>query len=183
MHSGQSYFPESFRDGRAYSGVIITIMAGSVTPSNTRIDAAGMRIAIVISRFNSSITDGLAHGAQSALLESGVRSEDIKVIAVPGAFEIPLMLDLLASKSGGYDALIALGAVIQGETKHFDYISEAAMHGISEVSLKYQIPIGCGVLTTFTEAQAIARSRDDEHNKGREAALAALEMVHLKRTL
>ncbi|HET9135412.1 MAG TPA: 6,7-dimethyl-8-ribityllumazine synthase [Candidatus Kapabacteria bacterium] len=158
-------------------------MAGSVTPSNTRVDAAGMRVAIVISRFNSTITDGLAHGARSALLESGVRSEDIKSIIVPGAFEIPLMLDLLASIPDGYDALIALGAVIQGETKHFDYISEAAMHGISEVSLKHKIPIGCGVLTTFTEEQAIARSQDDEHNKGREAALAAIEMVHLKRTV
>src|ERR1043165_4358232 len=159
------------------------IMAGSVTPSTTRINAAGMRIGIVISRFNTDITDGLTQGAKSALLENGVRSEDITSIIVPGAFEIPLMLELLASKSDGYDALIALGAVIQGETKHFDYISEAAMHGISEVSLKYKLPIGCGVLTTFTEEQAVARSRDDEHNKGREAALAAIEMVQLKRNL
>jgi 6,7-dimethyl-8-ribityllumazine synthase len=155
-------------------------MAGSISVPETPIDASGMSVAIIASRFNFEITEGLIAGAKSALYQCGMSDEDIRIVMVPGAFEIPLMLELLSSQNK-YDALIALGAVIQGETKHFDYISEAAMRGIAQVSIAHKIPIGCGVLTTFTEEQAITRSRNDEHNKGREAAIAAIEMAHLKR--
>lgn len=157
-------------------------MAGTVIEPSISLTGTGLKFAIVASRFNASITSGLVNGARNALINHSVREDDITVIEVPGAFEIPLMLDILARKKT-YDGLIALGAVIQGETKHFDYISEGAMRGIQQVMLTYSIPIGCGVLTTFTEEQAIARSRDDLHNKGREAALAALEIVQIQRTV
>ncbi len=144
--------------------------------------AAGLKIGIVVSRFNEEITRGLLLGAISALDERGANENDVMVVEVPGAFEIPLALDWLASNKY-FDVLIALGAVIEGETKHFDYISEAAMRGIQTVSLKYAMPIACGVLTTYTDEQATARSIANEHNKGMEAALAAIEMANLKRQL
>jgi len=146
------------------------------------LDASGKRFALVISRFNTEVTTGLLAGARKALLAAGATASDLTVIETPGAFEIPLALEWLAL-GGSYDAIIALGAVIKGETSHYEHISEAAMRGIQTVSLKYGLPIACGVLTTFTDEQAIARSSDNEANKGREAALAAIEMVNLRTLL
>jgi 6,7-dimethyl-8-ribityllumazine synthase len=147
------------------------IIKGNLTGS-------GLRIGIVVSRFNSGITDGLLRGALRALIASEVKKDDINTIEVPGAFEIPFALSLLA-ESKKYDALIALGCVIKGETAHFEHIANSAMNGICEIGLKYGIPISCGLLTTYTEEQATARSGDDEENKGSEAALTAIEMAAL----
>jgi 6,7-dimethyl-8-ribityllumazine synthase len=142
----------------------------------------GLRIGIVTSRFNSEITEGLLRGAMRALIVSETDEADITSIEVPGAFEIPFALDGMAG-SKKYDALIALGCVIKGETAHFEYIADAAMRGITVVQEKYGIPISCGVLTTYTEEQALMRSGDNEENKGSEAALTAIEMANLVKQL
>ncbi|MEP7234982.1 MAG: 6,7-dimethyl-8-ribityllumazine synthase [Ignavibacteriota bacterium] len=142
----------------------------------------GHRIAIVVSRFNSEITEGLLRGALRALIASDISESRIETIEVPGAFEIPFALESLAS-SKKYDALVALGCVIKGETAHFEYISRLAMDGMNAVMLKYGIPVSCGLLTTYTEEQAIARSGDNEENKGSEAALTAVEMANLAKLL
>jgi len=146
------------------------------------LSAKGLHFGIVVSRFNSIITEGLLHGALRALIASEASENDIAKVEVPGAFEIPLALDMLA-RSNKYDALIALGCVIKGETAHFEYISEYAMNGIARVSEKYSVPIACGVLTTYTEEQAIVRSSNNEENKGSEAALTAIEMANLIKQL
>jgi 6,7-dimethyl-8-ribityllumazine synthase len=142
----------------------------------------GLRIGIVVSRFNSEITQGLLRGAMRALIASEIGEADIATVEVPGAFEIPFALEVMAG-SKKYDALIALGCVIKGETAHFEYISNAAMRGIAAVQEKYGIPVSCGVLTTYTEEQAIMRSRDNEENKGSEAAFTAIEMANLAKLL
>ena len=142
----------------------------------------GLRIGIVVSRFNSEITDGLLRGAMRALIASDVNEKDIMTIEVPGAFEIPFALDLLASGKN-YDALIALGCVIKGETAHFEYISDSAMRGIIKVGHKYGTSVSCGLLTTYMEEQAIARSGENDENKGSEAAFTAIEMANLARLL
>ena len=145
-------------------------------------DGTGFRIGIVVSRWNSEITSGLYHSALETLLKLGVAEVDILSIEVPGAFEIPLALRGLA-EFGTLDGLIALGAVIKGETAHFEYISDSVMNGLREVCLEYGISVGCGVLTTLNEAQAKARSGANETNKGREAAEAVIEMISLSRKL
>ena len=142
------------------------------------LSGAGLRIGIAVSRYNNEVTEGLLHGAIRALIATGVKEEDLTTVEVPGAFEIPFALGLLG-KEKKYDALIALGCVIKGETAHFEYIAGAAMRGISEMSGKHSIPIACGVLATYTEEQAVARSGDNEENKGSEAALTAIEMANL----
>jgi 6,7-dimethyl-8-ribityllumazine synthase len=134
------------------------------------------RIAIVVSRWNTDITSSLERGARRALLTFGCTNERVDTIEVPGAFEIPVTLDALA-RTGRYHGLIALGCVINGDTTHFEHVSEAAMKGMYDVSMKYAIPVGCGVLTTYTAEQADLRSRDDDNNKGSEAALAVLETL------
>jgi 6,7-dimethyl-8-ribityllumazine synthase len=143
---------------------------------------SGLRIGIVRSRFNSPITEGLLGGAIRGLIASEVSEDTITVIEVPGAFEIPFALDLLAAQKK-YDALIAIGCVIKGETAHFEYISDSVMRGIARVSAEHNIPVSCGVLTTYIEEQAFARSGDDEENKGSEAALTAIEMANLAKQL
>lgn len=146
------------------------------------LSGSGLRIGIVVSRFNNEITGGLLRGAMRALIASEVSEKDISTIEVPGAFEISFALDQLA-KMNHYHALIALGCVIKGETAHFEYISDSAMRGILEVGQKYGIPVSCGVLTTYTEEQAIARSGDNEENKGSEAAFTVIEMANLAKQL
>ena len=141
-------------------------------------EGQGLRIGVVVSRWNSSVTEGLLRGTLRALIASDVPEEQITVVRVPGAWEIPLAAKELAAH-GHYDALVALACVIKGETAHFEYVSEAAMHGIREVSLELGIPITCGILSTYTEEQATARSADNEENKGSEAALSAIEMATL----
>ncbi|NKE72297.1 6,7-dimethyl-8-ribityllumazine synthase [Candidatus Manganitrophus noduliformans] len=142
---------------------------------------AGFRFGIIVSRFNQSITDPLLKGALRVLGEQGVGPEDIEVVKVPGAFEIPGAAKKLGLL-GRFHALICLGAVIQGETPHFHYISTEVSRGIGQLSLELGLPVIFGVLTTDSMEQAIARS-GNEINKGAEAALAAIETAHLYRTL
>jgi 6,7-dimethyl-8-ribityllumazine synthase len=140
--------------------------------------ATGRCFALVVSTFNRDITDGLLRGACAALTEAGVDSADITVVRVPGAFEIPLAARRLA-QSGRYDAVVCLGCLIKGETMHFEYIASAVSHGIMAVSADTGIPVTFGVLTTLTEEQAAARAAEGRDNKGREAALSAVEMITL----
>ncbi len=134
----------------------------------------GRRVGIVLSRFNAAIGEGLLAGALRALRECGVADADITVVSVPGALESPLALQQLA-QTDDYDALVALGAVIRGETYHFEVVSNESAAGLSSVALEFGIPIGNGILTCETEAQAEARM----DAKGFEAAQAALEMANL----
>jgi len=134
----------------------------------------GLRVGIVLSRFNAAIGEGLLAGALRALREGGVADADITVVSVPGALESPLALQRLA-QSDDYEALIALGAVIRGETYHFEVVSNESAAGLSSVALEFGIPIGNGILTCETDAQAEARM----DAKGFEAAQAALEMANL----
>ncbi len=131
-------------------------------------------MAIVLSRFNAQIGDGLLAGALRALAESGVADDDIRVATVPGALESPLALQRLA-QTGDFTALIALGAVIRGETYHFEIVANESAAGVSSVQLEFGIPVGNGILTCDTDAQALARM----DQKGYEAALTALEMANL----
>ena len=135
-----------------------------------------MRFAIVVSRFNEEITRGLLAGAREALAEAGVREDDIAVVHVPGAFEIPLAAKR-AAESRQFAGVICLGCLIKGDTMHFEYIADAAAHGIMRVGLDTGIPVTFGVLTTLTDEQAERRAAPGPDNKGREAALAALGMV------
>lgn len=136
------------------------------------------RFAIVVSRFNEEITEGLLRGAKAALAEASVADEAIRVVRVPGAFEIPLAAQRLA-ESGEFDAIICLGCLIKGDTMHFEFIAGAASHGIAQAALATGVPMAFGVLTTMTEEQAVERSTEGPGNKGREAALAAIDMAAL----
>ena len=140
--------------------------------SSTR--AEHMRVGIVVTKFNAAIGERLLQSALKALAEAGVAENAISVASVPGALEAPLALQRMA-QTGDYDALVALGAVIRGETYHFEIVANESASGLASVQLEFGIPIGNGILTTSTEAQAAARA--DE--KGRDAALAALEMANL----
>jgi 6,7-dimethyl-8-ribityllumazine synthase len=140
----------------------------------------GMRIGIALARFNQAVTDRLLAGALEALVQQGVADDAIDVATVPGAFELPLCAQRLAS-TGRYDALICLGAVVRGETPHFDFVAGEAARGIAEVSRRFDLPMAFGVLTTDTIEQALARAGGDRGNKGAEAALTALEMVQVLR--
>ena len=145
-------------------------------------DARGLRIGIVVSRFNQFITDKLLDGALDGLKSHGAEDERITVARVPGAFEISLMAEKMAA-SGDYDALVCLGAVIRGDTPHFEYVSDAVTSGILAAMRQYQLPIGFGVLTTNNSQQAMERSGTKDANKGYEAALTAVEMVNVIRKL
>lgn len=148
---------------------------------STTAPAATRRIAIVVSRFNEEVTSGLLAGARAQLSESGVEVPDAAVFDAPGAFEIPLIAQTLA-RSGRFDGIVCLGCVIKGDTAHFEYISQAASTGLMNASLATAVPLAFGILTTYTDEQAILRSRNDAHNKGREAAaacLASLETLSL----
>jgi 6,7-dimethyl-8-ribityllumazine synthase len=140
--------------------------------------AKGKRFALVASRFNDFITDKLLGGAIDALLRSGASDEDIQVVKVPGAFEIPLVAKKMAQK-GMYDAVICLGAVIRGSTPHFEYVSAEVSKGIAMVSLESGIPVIFGIVTTDTIEQAIERAGTKAGNKGWSAAMAAVEMANL----
>jgi 6,7-dimethyl-8-ribityllumazine synthase len=142
--------------------------------------AAGYRFAIVVARFNDAITSGLLAGARAALAEAGVRDGDVETVQVPGAFEIPLAARALAG-SGRFDAVICLGCLIKGDTMHFEYIASATSQGIMDAGLVTGVPVAFGVLTTLTEAQAEERAVLGPANKGREAALAGVEMATLLR--
>lgn len=143
---------------------------------------AGGRYAIVASRFNAFITDRLVDGAVDVLRQHGVDTTSLPVVKVPGAFEIPLVARRLA-ESDQYDAILALGCVIRGGTPHFDYVAAEAAKGVAAVSVSTGVPVVFGVLTTDTIEQAIERAGTKMGNKGAEAAMTALEMVNLIRTL
>jgi 6,7-dimethyl-8-ribityllumazine synthase len=140
--------------------------------------AAGFRFAIVVSQYHEQITTGLLKGARDVLEQAEVSGDDITLIEVPGAFELP-MGALRAAETGEFDAVICLGCLIKGDTMHFEYIAAAASQGIMEVAQVTGVPVAFGLLTTLTDEQAAARSADDDANKGREAALAAIEMATL----
>jgi len=142
--------------------------------------ATGRSFAIVVSRFNEEITEGLLRGAQEALAAAGVNAADVTVVPVPGAFEIPLTARRLAT-TGRFDAIVCLGCLIKGDTMHFEYIASAVSHGIMSAGIETGVPMTFGVLTTLTEDQAAMRAASGPDNKGREAALAALEMAALLR--
>lgn len=140
------------------------------------------RFAVVVSRFNEEITEGLLRGALEFFAEHSIPADGVKILRVPGAFEIPLVAKRLA-ETGDYDAIVCLGCLIKGDTMHFEYIADAASHGIAQAATSTGVPMAFGVLTTMTEEQAVERSRAGAGNKGREAAGAALEMAVLFRQL
>ncbi|MBS1958937.1 MAG: 6,7-dimethyl-8-ribityllumazine synthase [Bdellovibrionales bacterium] len=135
-----------------------------------------MKLAIVISQFNTDVTNGLKKGAMALLKEKGVAKDQIETFEAPGAFEIPLIAQTLA-RTKKYDGIICLGCVIKGDTAHFEFISLGATLGIQMASMQTETPITFGILTTYTEEQALVRSDRDENNKGREAALACLDAL------
>ena len=143
-----------------------------------RLSAEGFRFAVIVSRFNDFVSARLVEGALDALIRHGARQEDILLVKVPGAFEIPLMAAKLAA-SGGHDGVICLGAVIRGATPHFDYVAAEVSKGIASVALQSEVPVTFGVLTTDNLEQAIERAGSKAGNKGFEAAMAAVEMVNL----
>ena len=141
-----------------------------------------IRVGVVCARFNDFIVSRLLAGCEDTLLRHGVREEDIAVAWVPGAFEIPLIASKMA-KSGKYDAVIALGAVIRGSTSHYDYVCSEVSKGVAQVALNSDIPVMFGVLTTDTIEQAVERAGTKAGNKGSECAQGAIEMVNLMREL
>lgn len=145
-------------------------------------DASGARIGLVLSRFNAFIVERLLEGAHDTLTRHGVEEENLTLVRVPGAFELPLAVKMMA-RSGQYDAVIALGCVIRGSTPHFDYVAGEAAKGLAQVQLEQDLPISFGVLTTDTIEQAIERAGTKAGNKGADAALGALEMISLMRSL
>jgi 6,7-dimethyl-8-ribityllumazine synthase len=145
-------------------------------------NARGLRFGVVVSRFNDFITSNLLTGALDVLSQCGVDEDDLKVLKVPGAFEIPQAAKKLCS-TGNFHAILCLGAVIRGETSHFDYICAEASRGVGQVGLEFNVPVLFGVLTTENLEQAVARSGSGSSNKGREIALAAIEMATLYKKL
>lgn len=144
--------------------------------------ASGMKVGIVVSRFNSFITSKLLDGCEDGLKRHGVKDDEITCAWVPGAFEIPLVAEKMA-ESGKYDAVICLGAVIRGSTTHYDYVCNEVSKGVAQVGLKSKIPVLFGVVTTENIEQAIERSGTKAGNKGYDCALSAIEMVNLIKTI
>jgi 6,7-dimethyl-8-ribityllumazine synthase len=147
-----------------------------------QLSAAGLRFAIVVSRFNSFITDRLLAGAMDALTRTGAADDAVDVIKVPGSWEVPLIAGELA-RQHRYDAIICLSCVIRGETPHFDYVAAEAAKGVAHASSDTGTPVAFGVLTTNTLEQAIDRAGAKSGNKGFDAAMTAIEMANLVRTL
>jgi 6,7-dimethyl-8-ribityllumazine synthase len=147
-----------------------------------QLSAAGLRFAIVVSRFNSFITERLLGGAMDAISRSGGSAEQVDLIKVPGSWEMPVVAGELARQKK-YDAIICLGAVIRGETPHFDYVASEAAKGIAQVSAATGVPVAFGVLTTNTLEQAIDRAGAKGGNKGFDAAMTAIEMANLMKSL
>jgi 6,7-dimethyl-8-ribityllumazine synthase len=144
--------------------------------------AKGNRFAIIAGRFNDFITDRLVSGAMDALTRSGAKDTDVDIVKVPGAFEVPLIAGKMA-KTGKYDAVICLGAVIRGATPHFDYVSAEVSKGIAHVSLESEVPVIFGIVTTDTIEQAIERAGTKAGNKGWNAAMSAIEMANLVKVI
>ena len=147
-----------------------------------RFDGENLRIVIVTSRFHAVVTSLLETGAVTALRENGVNDSHIEKVEVPGSLELSLAAQVLAS-SGRWDAVVCLGAVIKGETAHFEHVSAQAVEGIAEVSRQTGVPVLCGVLTTYNLEQALERAKGPEDNKGYESAMGAIEMALLLRQI
>jgi 6,7-dimethyl-8-ribityllumazine synthase len=145
-------------------------------------DGEGLRIGIALARFNQAVTDQLLAGALEALGKHGAADDAVDVATVPGAFELPLCAQRLAM-TGRYDALICLGAVVRGETPHFDFVAGEAARGVADVARRFDLPVAFGVLTADTIEQALARAGGDRGNKGYEAAVTALEMAQVLRVV
>lgn len=146
-----------------------------------KINATGLKVGIVVSRFNSFISEKLVEGAIDALVRHGAKDGDISIVRVPGAFEIPATAKILAGK--GLDAIICLGAVIRGSTPHFDYVASEVSKGVAQVSMEAKVPVIFGVLTTDNIEQAIERAGTKSGNRGWDAAVTAIEMVDLYKEL
>ncbi|MFM7841094.1 MAG: 6,7-dimethyl-8-ribityllumazine synthase [Nitrospira sp.] len=146
------------------------------------LNAAGCRFGIVVSKYNEFVTSRLLAGAADVLVEAGASQDDIDVAHVPGSYEIPLVARELG-KSGRYDAIICLGAIIRGETPHFEVIAAATSRGIARAAMDVAVPVIFCVLTTDTGKQALERSAEPEHNRGSEAARTAIQMANLMRQL
>ena len=155
---------------------------GTYSQYEGKLDATGMRLAVVASRFNDAVTKLLLDGALEALEEHGLDPGDVRVAWVPGAFDIPIVARRLAS-SGEVDGVICVGAVIRGGTPHFEYVASECAAGCTRAALDTGVPVAFGVLTTDDLDQALARAGGSEGNKGEEAALTAIEMVDLLRQL
>lgn len=153
-----------------------------VDESRGRVSGGGVRVAVVVSRFNADVTERLLDGATACLREHGVHDADVTVLRVPGAWELPQTAARLAERDG-HDAVLALGCVIRGETPHFEYVCAETSAGLGAVARAASIPVLFGVLTTDDHAQAMARAGDGKDNKGYECAMAALEMVEVFRAL
>lgn len=147
-----------------------------------KLEAGGIKVGIIVSRFNSFICERLLEGAMDTLVRHGASDEDIHLVRVPGAFEIPLVAKKLAV-SGKYDAIICLGAVIRGATPHFEYVSAEVSKGVASASMETGVPISFGVLTTDSIEQAVERAGSKAGNKGADAAISAIEMVNLCKEL
>jgi 6,7-dimethyl-8-ribityllumazine synthase len=147
-----------------------------------QLDARGLRFALIVSRFNSFVTDRLLAGALDALQRTGAEESGIEIVRVPGSWEMPAAAAALARQKR-FDAIICLGAVIRGETPHFDYIAAEAAKGLAQVSMETGVPVAFGVLTTNTLEQAIDRAGAKGGNKGFEAAMTAVEMANLLKAL
>jgi 6,7-dimethyl-8-ribityllumazine synthase len=147
-----------------------------------QLDARGLKVALIVSRFNDFVTSRLVEGAMDAFVRHGADPNHLTVIKVPGAFELPQLASRIAAK-GGYDAIVALGCLIRGETPHFDLIAAAATKGLTQAAASSGVPISFGVLTCETMEQAIDRAGGKSGNKGWDAALAAIEMVSLLKRL
>lgn len=146
------------------------------------VDAAGMRVALVVSRFNPEICERLLAGALACLLQHGAREQDLQVVRVPGSFEIPLIARKLAQR-GGHDAVVCLGALVRGDTVHYEIIAREVSHGIARASADFGVPITFGILTTENHQQAEDRAGGKLGNRGADAALAAIEMADLMRRM
>jgi|SRR5579863_8059881 len=151
-------------------------------PIEGGLEARGLKFAIVVARFNSFITDRLLAGASDALVRSGCNLDEVEIVKVPGSWELPLAVKTLAAQHR-HDAIIALGAVIRGETPHFDYVAAQAASGLAQIPLETGVPVAFGVLTTNTMEQAVDRAGGKAGNKGFDAATTAIEMAHLMRRL
>ena len=146
------------------------------------LSARGLKFAVVVSRVNDFISERLLTGAMDTLIRSGASEEDIDIVKVPGSFEMPVVAKTLAGKNT-YDAIICLGCVIRGSTPHFEYVASEAAKGIARVSLDCECPVSFGVITADTLEQAVERAGAKSGNKGRDAALGAIEMANLLKTI
>ena len=146
------------------------------------LDASGLRFAVAVARFNAHVTGPLHDGCREELLGRGAADASVVSIEVPGCFELPIVAKTLA-QSGRFDAVICIGAVIRGDTPHFDYVSSATASGVQRAAMDAGVPVIFGVLTTDNEEQALARAGGAAGHKGREAALTAIEMAHTMRRL